>query len=43
MKPYSITCPKCETTFNVKKYMDSWKKELLRTLKFFERVKELNK
>ena len=41
MKPYSIKCPECENTFNVKKELDKWKRDILKTLKFFERVEEM--
>ncbi len=41
MKDYEIKCPSCDAVFSVKWELNKWKREILKTLKFFEKVKEL--
>ena len=40
---YVVICPNCKSTFDVSEEINRWKEEVLRTLKFFEELKEVVK
>ena len=42
-KQFIIKCPKCKSSFDVTEYLNNWKVELLMSIAFFKRNKELFK
>ena len=38
---YKITCPECNTEFDVTKELNNWKKKILEVMKFMDKLKEL--